>query len=376
MPIRVLLVISNLEYGGAQRQVVETANCLDPEAFDVHVCSLSECIPLAGQLRASIPVYVIEKRAKFDWTTVFRLALLFRQIRINIVHAFLFDAELASRLAGFFSFSNVTVIGSERNSGHSVPVLHKFFNRITRHLVSVVVANSTAGYLFHKSTYKLSDNRYRTIHNGVNIRRFRPTPIAFAREAIGLSEHGTVAGVFASFKPQKNLTLVLESLIRLKQTHQGLRVLFVGDVLSNGDLESSAYGESFRKMIAENGLESNCILLGNREEVERFYPACDFTILPSNFEGTPNSALESMACGVPVIATMVGDNNIIIKHEETGLLVEANNADELASAIHRLIIDKPLLGYMKNNCRNHIKRNFASDVLARRLGDVYREFFP
>ena len=52
--------------------------------------------------------------------------------------------------------------------------------------------------------------------------------------------------------------------------------------------------------------------LGNRADVENYYPLCDLTVLPSLFEGTPNVALESMSSGVPVVATNVSDNATII----------------------------------------------------------------
>jgi glycosyltransferase involved in cell wall biosynthesis len=166
---------------------------------------------------------------------------------------------------------------------------------------------------------------------------------------------------------------VLDSILKLKEKHQDLRVIFVGDTLSNGDVESAAYGASFRLAITEKGLETICILLGNRDKVEDVYPACNFTILASNFEGTPNCALESMACGVPVVATKVGDNDRIIIHEGTGLLVEPGNAEDLAAAISRLMRDQNLLAEMSRKCRDHITQKFATHVLAAKLGRIYRE---
>ena len=96
---RLLFVISNFEYGGAQRQVVELANHLDPRRFEAHVCSLSPYTPLATSLRdASSRLHVIPKLAKFDVTVVPRLASLLRRLQIDIVQSYLFDADIAARL--------------------------------------------------------------------------------------------------------------------------------------------------------------------------------------------------------------------------------------------------------------------------------------
>src|SRR5262245_47304943 len=115
MPLVPVMVISDLEFAGAQRQVVELANYIDSRQFDVHVCSLADYVPLAGALwDRDKRLHIIRKRGKFDLTVVWRLAHLLRQLQADIVHGFLFDAEIAARLAGRLARKPV-VIGSERN---------------------------------------------------------------------------------------------------------------------------------------------------------------------------------------------------------------------------------------------------------------------
>ena len=73
--ICVVLVIDDLEYGGAQRQVIELANNMDQGRFDVHVCTLSNYVPLGSQLRDSKrKLHTIVKKNKVD----FKLLLVFR----------------------------------------------------------------------------------------------------------------------------------------------------------------------------------------------------------------------------------------------------------------------------------------------------------
>ncbi|KAB2936749.1 MAG: glycosyltransferase, partial [Phycisphaerae bacterium] len=100
-PLRIALVISNLEYGGAQRQVIELANHLERGTFEVHVCSLSRYVPLAADLEdAAERLFVLTKRFKFDVSVIWRLAAWLRRIRADVVHSYLFDANIAARLAG------------------------------------------------------------------------------------------------------------------------------------------------------------------------------------------------------------------------------------------------------------------------------------
>ena len=138
-------VISNLEYGGAQRQVVELANHLNRDRFDVHICSLSEYVPLASQLEdCERRLHVVRKRFKFDFSVVPRLAKLFRSLRADVVHGYLFDAIIASRLAGRMA-SVGAIIGSERNTDYHIKRRQLLAYRFTRRQVDMIIANSRAG---------------------------------------------------------------------------------------------------------------------------------------------------------------------------------------------------------------------------------------
>ena len=80
--ICVVLVIDDLEYGGAQRQVVELANNMDSECFDVHVCALSDYVPLGEQLKDSGQrLHTVTRKNKFDFTVVPRLARLLKSLK-------------------------------------------------------------------------------------------------------------------------------------------------------------------------------------------------------------------------------------------------------------------------------------------------------
>lgn len=99
-PVRAMLLISSLEHGGAERQVVELANRLGDDGFRVLVCALEDCNPLADQLvRRAADFRVVAKRGRYDPSVVWRVARLMRRERIQVVHAFLFDAEMVARLA-------------------------------------------------------------------------------------------------------------------------------------------------------------------------------------------------------------------------------------------------------------------------------------
>lgn len=371
-PIRVLFVISNLEYGGAQRQVVEIVNNLEPRRAVARVCSLSDYVPLAGDLRARDELHVVSKRFKFDATVVPRLARLLRAFRADVVHGVLFDAEIASRLAGGLARTPL-VVGSERNTDYRLKRVQLAAYRVTRSLVHLVVANSRAGADFNQRVLGHDPGVYRVVHNGVNVERFAPRDGRDARAELGIADGEHVVGMFASFKEQKNHPLFFEAARRVLARRPRTRFLLVGEELFGGMHGSGEYRRRMDAMVETLGIRERCLFPGNRKDVERLYCACDVTVLPSLFEGTPNVLLESMACGVPVVATAVSDNAYVVPDGRVGYLTALGDPDGLADRVVRLLGDDAHRAGLGRNARAWIEEEFSSSRLARKMEAVYRE---
>lgn len=370
---RVLLVISNLEYGGAQRQVIELANHMDPNRYEVHVCSLSDYVPLTPTLHhADVRLHVIRKRWKFDFTVVPRLYTLCRELGISVVHSFLFDAEIASRLAGRMAGVSA-VINSERNSNYRLKNRQMFCYFLSRSCMDITIANSTAGAAFSSTLLKQKISRYRVVHNGVDTERFKPGDRSTIRQSLGFDEDALLVGFFGSFKEQKNHPLAFMAMRRVFESVPHARLVLVGDELYGGMHGSSDYKHKMDRMVDELGIREQCIFMGNRNDVEQLYSACDLTILPSLFEGTPNVLLESMACGVPIVATDVADNSLIAPDGKVGFIVPLDDHAILAERIVRLLRDNCLRKQFGENARKWVSSEFSCMRLAEKTADVYDE---
>jgi glycosyltransferase involved in cell wall biosynthesis len=367
----IAIVISNLEFGGAQQQIVALANNLDPGQFKVHVISLAEFVPLASSLK--IPAdrqHIIAKRWKYDITVPFRLALFLRSINAGIVHGFLFDAEIACRLAA--KLAGVPIcIGSERNCDYTRSKIQLLAYRITKSLQTSCIANTNAGASFNSKLLGYPMEHYAVVHNGVNTRLFRPASGRAIRERHDIGEDDIVIGVFGSFKAQKNHKLFFRMAAALAASFENLRFLLVGDQLHGGIHGSDRYKEEVNELVDELAIRHLCVFAGNQDQVAEYYRACDLTVLSSDHEGMPNVVLESLASGVPVVATDVSDNKLLLPDGEVGFLVPKKDLEQLTERVSILIEDRDLLQRMSERSVVWIEENFSAQKMAQKMAQAY-----
>ena len=373
--ICVALVVDDLGYGGAERQVVELANNLDTDHFDVHICTLSDYIPLKNKLKstnAGQRLHTVIRKSRFDFTVVIRLAWLLRTFKADIVHGFLFSAEIASRLAGHVAGTSL-VIGSERNANKPIGRLQKLTYRLTQRYVDFIIANSNAGAKYNREQFNRSTSDYRVIHNGVDTDRFRPRDGMAMRSKLGIPLTCPVVGVFAAFRKQKNHSMLFQAFKLALYSFPDARLLIVGDQPVDERDRTSGYKVQLNRVVDDLGIRKRCVFLGHHNSTEQLYPACDITVLPSLHEGTPNVLLESMACGVPVVATNVCDNAYVVKDGETGFLVGLDDIEGMAERLRTLLADEVLRQRMGRKARDWVAEEFSLEQLARKTEAVYIE---
>ncbi|NOT00194.1 MAG: glycosyltransferase [Phycisphaerales bacterium] len=404
-PIGVMLLISSLEAGGAERQVIELARAMDRRWFRPVICSLSDHVPLAAGLSDAVELIVVPKRWKFDVTVVTRVARILVERRIRIVHAFLFDAEMVGRLAGRIGRHPV-VISSERNTDYRRPVIHTACFNLTRGLSDGWIANSHSGKRFLTRTMGIARNQIHVVHNGVDVEKFRPaktragspchegapdesragSPCHAAtvspchetngntvREELGIPVEDRVVGMVASFKRQKNHHHFFRMARQVLERVPNTWFFCVGEPLRDNQQGAEDYHREMRTLLEKSGLGSRCRLLGVRRDMPEVYNACDVTVLSSSREGTPNVLLESMACGVPVVATDVSDNAYVVPEGRAGFVVPLGDVPAMSERVCRLLGNDDLREQMGRSARAWVEEAFAPVTLAERTQAIYNE---
>lgn len=216
----------------------------------------------------------------------------------------------------------------------------------------VVVSNSEAGLASHVAMgYR--PNRARVIYPGIDTEHFRPDreSARSVRQELGLPAVATVVAHIARLDPMKDHVCLLKAMERLPAVH----VLAIGR-----GTETLPGPSSLRR-------------LGQRADVERLLTACDISVSSSAFgEGFPNSLAESMAVGVPVAATDVGDTCRIVG--DTGYLVPPGSPGALADAILHLLRESPDARQARGaRARDRVVTHFGRPRMVERFTALYEE---
>src|SRR6185503_5692229 len=169
--MRVLFIISDLGFHGAQKQVVELSKGLEARGHAVAIYTLNEDAGRAVELEGTaVQVVVDQKRRKLDAAVLRRLNRFIRAFRADIVHGFLFDGDIYARIAAIGT--GAVVLNSERSANYTISRTQLWAHRLTHYLVDGVVANSHEGARFAEKLYGYDPKHMHVVWNGMRIEEF------------------------------------------------------------------------------------------------------------------------------------------------------------------------------------------------------------
>ena len=310
--LNVLLLNTQMEAAGAQKAMLELARGLKQRGHPVTVVTMYDkdsYVPLFEE-QYNLDIIDLEMKQPGErnlltqaWRFVrgLRLYRLMRAQRPQIVQTFSHYSNILGPLIAWLARVPVRV-SSQRMSLKDYPAWLLYLDRIVANsfLTHKMVAVSDGTRRFSIEEEGIRPDKLVTIHNGINVERFSINLSSKAeqnlRQELRLEPDSLVILTVARLHPQKGHKYLIEAIPHIVRDFPQTRFLFVGE----GELT-----EALKAQIRGADLEKYVWFLGVRQDVPQLLAISDLFVLPSLWEGLPNSVLEAMAAGVPVVATYV-----------------------------------------------------------------------
>ena len=320
--VRVLFLTYSLANGGLERQLSLLARSL-PDHIERRMWSLEGGPHASTVAGAGVPLVVTSRRSRFDVTPAVRLWRLMRAWRPHVVHAWHWMPAAAAAPA-CVALGIPLIDGSIRMGS-----LPRSFGRPRRGIMrfaTAVVANSTAGL----AAWHIDPPKGRVIHNAFDDERLRMAGLPVS-SSHGRSGRFTVV-MAARMDPPKDFATVIQAARLLAAKHPGgWRFLLVGDGADRPALlsESAELRADGTITFPEGGME----VVGHMLSADVGLLMSDPAVLA---EGCPNSIMEYMACGLPVVCADSGGCREVVSDGETGVVVPPCDAAALAAKLEWL----------------------------------------
>lgn len=362
----VLHLVDTTGPGGGEGIFLRLVDGLDPERWRSHtVVQRDSWVADALEERGHEPLHM-PSGPLFELRFPAMLASTIRRLDVDLVQTHFLGPGLHGGLAG--RISGVPVVctlhgendldGLERGTALQYALFRFGVSR------TVLVSDSLRETFHARGRYPRE--RSVTIHNGIDLRRFRPGTESDLRRSLGFSDDDVIVGAVGNVRPPKAYDVLLHTAARVAREDARVRVVIAGDH------EHPLY-DGLLDLRRELGMEDRVHFLGYRDDVERLFRCFDVFVCSSRSEGFSLTTVQAMASGVPVVATRSGGPEDIVRDGTDGLLVEPDAPGRLAAALLRILRDRELRTRFSREGPERAEEAFSMDRMLRDYERLYEE---
>jgi len=372
--IKTLHIITGLHTGGAEMMLYKLLCAIDREQFDPVVISLMDKGTIGLRIEElGIPVCVVKLNRGIPTPSGFLgLLKLIKMCDPDLIQSWMYHANLAAILALSVIRNRVPVIWNIRHSLHELDK-ERLLTRLVIRMNSLLSGKPAA--IVYNSETSIKQHRefgFQALHdvvipNGFDTMQFKPNKSARRqfRMELGLEE-AILIGHVARYHPMKDHECFLRAAALLSCTVPEARFVMAGREVDSKNVKLIC-------LIEKLNLRGRVFLLGERDDVSNLTAALDISTSSSAWgEAFPNVLGEAMACGVPCVATNVGDSERIVA--ETGKIVPIRDPEAIAQAW----LDILELGYENKQelgrlARERTEKLFSLDAVVEQYQQLYLE---
>lgn len=347
--VRLLIVISDLSGGGAERVVSTILQEIDRKRFEPMLALWRD--HAVYPVPDDVPVRVL---GKYQWWDLFRLVRSTRRLinewQPDVVYSHLSYVNFLTGLSLVGIGRRPVWMACEHNNPFlSLPPYMRMILRFVYKLPDAVVGVSKGVGRSVMEAFSLPERKVTTIYNPLELPGTdagKQGPHSAEMKPFNIVAMGRLTR-------QKDYPTLLRA-VSLLRDKAPVKLSILGDGPDRGDLEETAHGLGI----------SDCVeFLGFVKDPFPVIRAADVYVMSSLWEGLPTALIEAMACGVPVVSTRAefGPEEVIV-HGESGLLVDVGDHGALADSIFQILQDRELHGRLSENGVKRVHSLFSKEV--------------
>lgn len=361
--MKIMLLITGLEMGGAERQVCDLADRFISEGHQILLVSLTGNAINRPQSSYIKLVELNMKKNIFNFIFAYRqLRKLINEFRPDIVHSHMIHANLFARLLRMSSrIPRLICTAHSTNEGSKYRMLAY---RMTDWLCDINTNVSQEAVNVSIRRKATTENKIIHVSNGIDVDSFIHNIASRERlrAKLGLANNTPLLLAVGRLTAAKDYPNLLSAFSKLLAFYEGIQLAIIG------------IGEEQDKlvdMIMELGLTERIHLLGLQRNINEWMSAADIYVMSSAWEGMPLVLLEAMACERVVVATDCGGVKEVLG--DAGILVPAKNSEALAAAMNQALSLDPITARkLGAQAREHVIRNYSLDAVAAKWIDLYK----
>ncbi|MFH1397183.1 MAG: glycosyltransferase family 4 protein [Candidatus Omnitrophota bacterium] len=359
-----LYVITKLELGGAQKQLLSLIIGLDKSKYNIFLYTAKNGL-LMDEATAIIDVTIIKSRCLErainpfkDLFCIYDLYLYIQRNKIQLVHTHSSKAGILGRIAAVLAGVDKIIHTVHGWPFHDYqPVLLKSIYILLERFCSLFTDKLivVSDYDMHKGlkNYIGKKAKYCLISYGIDYSEFKVIDISVRRE-LGINSADLVVGMVACFKPQKCPQDFIKLAFQITRAMPEVKFILVGDGILRKQVEY---------LISLYNLKKNVVLTGWRSDIPRILSTLDVFVLTSLWEGLPITVLEAISAFKPVIATDTGGIKEVIIEGKTGFLVSPHHLDEMSQKLAGLLKNKDLRNLIAGNAFDFMNSRFSDNKI-------------
>jgi sugar transferase (PEP-CTERM/EpsH1 system associated) len=358
-----------LDFGGLESLMVERINRMPADKYQHAVIALTKYTDFSKKItRPGVKIFALDKQPGPSFGLHLTLWKLLRELKPTILHTYNLSAiEYAptALLAGVPVRIN-GAHGRDADDPTGTNRKHNFLRRAMLPFYDCCYANSADLVTWNRNVIGVPERKSRLLSNGIDADKFQPSADPQRSASTPFGPECIVIGTVGRIQQVKDHATLVDAFILLCERQPRMADRMRLAIIGTGPLLPA-----LRAKVDAAGLTDRVWLPGARMDVADILRGLDIFAMSSIAEGTPGSALEAMATGLPVVGTRVGGIPEVIDDGVTGFVVPASDPAAMAAAIECYVLDPALAAAHGLAGRERVQRKYNMAAMVAAYESLY-----